>query len=118
MDIRPPPEKCPQPAHLMQPGMRVLDEPSIDAQTAAMAGLSPGEERPDAPSPQPSSMRLGVISPITLQGLGATPGSTAPTAHRRDALDQGLELGDVVLVGRRHLGRQRNALRVGQHMMI
>jgi hypothetical protein len=59
-----------------------------------------------------------VIAAVGADLIRALAGPPAAAAHRRDGLDEGHELGDVVAVpaGQRH--RQRDAVRFGDQVVL
>ena len=59
-----------------------------------------------------------VIAPVSVDRLRPPPGPAAAPAHRRDGRDQRHQLGHVVAVaaGQRH--RQRDPVRLGDHMVL
>ena len=69
--------------------------------------------RPDLPA-----VFVVVIAAVGVDLIRALAGPAAAAAHRRDGLDQGHELGDVVAVaaGQRH--RQRDAVRFGDQVVL
>lgn len=66
-----------------------------------------------------SSRRLGCRrSPVAEQGIGPTAGSAGLARHRRDVVDQGQGLRDVVDVGRCDDDLERGALAVADQMVL
>jgi hypothetical protein len=63
-------------------------------------------------------MGLGIGAPVTLEDVRAAAGPAAPAADRGQGGDERIELGDVVDVGRRYLGDERDAARVGDEVML
>ena len=103
---------------LMQPRQRPLHDPAEDAQPAAMRGAPPRQDGRDAQSPQPIPMGLGVIAPIALHPVRSLTGATAPPLNRRDGLDQGHELRDVVRVRAGQATGQGEALAIRNDVML
>lgn len=44
-------------------------------------------------------MRLRVVAPVTVQRVGSTPGPAGLAGHRRDVVDQAVELSHVMAIG-------------------
>ena len=63
-------------------------------------------------------MGLGVVASVALEGIRAAAGPPAPAADGGQRGDERIELGDVIDVGRRHLGDERDAARVGNEVML
>lgn len=90
-----------QAAKLMQPGERALHHPAVHAQATAVFGVAPRQEGFDAPLAQRLAMRLGIIGPIPLHGLGPASRMADFTPDGRNGLDQGQQLQDIGGIGRR-----------------
>jgi hypothetical protein len=107
-----------QPAVLMQPAVRALNDPAVDPQAAAVVGAAARQHRFDAACPQLAAVGLGVVRPIALDppGPAARPPGLAP--HRRDRVHQFDQLRDIVAVGGRDLCRQRRAMGVGEDVVL
>jgi hypothetical protein len=103
---------------LMQPGERTLNHPTIDAQSAAVLGIAFGQNRFDAALFQRVAMRLRVVSAIP-QDLIRTPSRAAWfSGDRWNRVDQRQQLGYVVTVRAGEFRGQRNALRIGDEVML
>src|SRR5271163_1305676 len=63
-------------------------------------------------------MILGIVGPITLQSLRTRSWRSRFAAHRRNRNYQRQQLIHVVNIRRRHARRQRDAIGIGQHMML
>src|SRR5258708_22032393 len=88
----------------MEPIDGPLNNPSINAQTTAMLGITFCQDRFDALLPQHLARTFA--------------GAPSFAADWRNRLDQGQQLRNVVSVRTGHRGRQRNAARVGNQMML
>ena len=102
----------------MEPTDGPLNNPAINAQTTAMLGITFRQDRFDALLPQHLAMRLRVVGAISLHSARPFAGATPFAADRRNRLDQGQQLRNIVSVRTGHRGRQRNAARVGNQMML
>jgi len=83
----------PEPSELVQPGEAALNDPTLATKSRAMLFAAPGDQGLDAPSPELAAVLVVVIAPVGKQPIGAS-----PLGERREAIDQGQELGDVVAV--------------------
>ena len=72
----------------------------------------------DAPSAHPAPMGLAVIGAISLHTNGAAAGSAGFAWDPGDGFHQGLQLGHVMDVCRRQQHRERNALGMGEEVML
>jgi hypothetical protein len=102
----------------MKPCVRAFDDPATDAQAAAMRRPPTGQDRDDALRVEAIAMGLGVVAPVALEGIRTAAGPAAPAADGGQCGDERIELGDVIDVGRRHLGDERDAARVGNEVML
>ena len=107
-----------QSAELMKPGDAALDDPARLAQAAAMGRAAFGEFGADATLLQGISMRLRVVTAITLHAFRLLQRSAGLTRQMRDRLDQRQQLRDVVAVGFGQHRAQRNALRVNAEVVL
>jgi len=107
-----------QSAELMKPGDAALDDPARLAQAAAMGRAAFGEFGADATLLQGISMRLRVVTAITLHAFRLVQRSAGFPRQMRDRLDQRQQLRDVVAVGLGQDGAQRNALRVDAEVVL
>ena len=94
----------PQPV-LVQPGQRPLHQPAGLPQAAAVVGPLLGQHRLDPHQPQPLPVRLRVVRPVALQGVGPAPRPARLAGDRGQRVDQRGHLAHVVAVGRRHRAR-------------
>lgn len=107
-----------QTPQVMEPGESALDHPAAFAKPTAMRHPSFCQQRPDAASHEFFSMRLRVISAVSLRHL-RTPSRTASfAADTGDGIEQRQKLGNVVAVGSRQHDTQRHASAIGQQMML
>lgn len=67
---------------------------------------------------EPAPVRLGIIAPVAQKFLRPPFGPPAAALQQGNRFDQGHQLGDVVSVGFRDEQRQRQPLRIYQHMVL
>jgi hypothetical protein len=79
--------------------------------TARDRGLYPAR-------PQLAAVLVVVIASIREHPLGPSAWVSSPAAHRSDGIHQRQELGDIVAMSASEADRQRNAVRVGQQMVL
>jgi len=108
----------PQTPVLVQPTQRPLHYPAIHPKAAAMFGPTPGQHGNDSQPAQDAAVPRRVIGPVPVQAFGTAARWTRLATDGRDGGDQGKQLVDVVLVGRRHLRRQGNAVGIGDDMVL
>jgi hypothetical protein len=108
----------PQSAEVVKPREGSLHDPSFAAQTRSMVSATAGDHGLYATRPQLAAVLVVVIASVREHPLGASAWVSSPAAHRPDGVDQRQELGDVVAMSAREADRQRNAVRVGQEMVL
>lgn len=118
MDVGSPLPANPQPAMLMKPAERALDDPTLASESGAVLGLLAGDQRPDAPLPHEPAVVVVVVAAIAHNRVGATTRPAHPAADAGDGVEQRDELGDVVAVAARQADRERDAARIGQEVML
>ena len=118
VDIRPAFVTHPQPAELMQPGDGALDHPAGRAQTAAVFRIASRDMRADATDSERPPVGLRVIASVCLNQRGFASRPAPLSCNRRDALDQGQQLGHVMPVGFGEDHGQRNALGIGEEVVF
>ena len=107
-----------QSAKLMKPGDAALDHPARLTQATTMGRAAFGEFGADATRLQGISMRLRIVTAITLHAFGLVHRPAGFPRQMRDRLDQGQQLRDVVAVGLGQDDAQRNALRVDAEVVL
>lgn len=107
-----------QAPEVVQPSMGALDDPTGLAQAAAVRLATAGDLSGDAGGVQWSAVLVVVVAAVGLDHGGLGQRSATFAADRRDGLDQGEELGDVVAVGAGEDQRERDALRFGDEMVL
>jgi len=105
------------PAEPVQQRDGLFHDPPVGAQPGAVPGAAAGDHGRDALL-APACVLVVVITAVGIDGIRALARPTAAAADRRDGLDQRHELGDVVAVpaGQRH--RQRDTVRLGDHVVL
>jgi len=118
MDVGPAFIADPQAAELVQPTDGPLHNPTEDAQSAAVLGITFGDAGLDASFGQLPPMRIGIVRPIAKEFIGAShrtahlPGDGRNRIHQRDQLRY------VVPVGPREPNGKRNAFRICDEMVF
>jgi hypothetical protein len=93
-----------------EPGDRALDDIPEDAQAASVWLASLCNHRADPALPEQAPVRVVVVTVVRQQGVRPPARPADRARNRRDPVEQGQKLGDVVAVssGQRH--RERDAL--------
>ncbi len=102
----------------VQQGEALLDDPAVHAQPGPVLGASSRDERRDAVLPHQRAVLVVVVAPVGVEGVRASARTAPLAADRRDRLDQGDQLGDVVAVATGQRDRQRNAVPFGDQMVF
>ena len=108
----------PQSSETVQPGDRALYYPAENAQAGAVFDASFGDDRADAAVPEQAAVLVVVVGAVGEQGIGSASGSADDACHGRNLVQQRQQLRDVVAVsaGQRH--RERDALGVGEDVVL
>src|SRR5205809_448678 len=111
-------EPAAQAAKRVQPRDGPLNEPALDSQSAAMRGVTFGEDGCDSEPTQHNTQRFGVIASVALEAFGKLSFGSRFPANGRYVHEHLEGLRDFVDV-RRGGGRiERDSLSIGQHMML
>jgi hypothetical protein len=102
----------------MEPGQRAFHNPPCAPESAAVGRAALGELRLDSAAMQRVSMRLRIVAPVALNQPRLAYGATRTAAERRNRVDQGQQLGNVVAVGGGQQRRQRDAARLGEKVVL
>lgn len=102
----------------MQPGNGPFDHPAGDAQATAMLGVTPCNLGVNSPFAKLRTMRLGVVGAVRLKQFGTLTRVPGFAANRRNRLDQGYQLSDIVGIGARQNHSERNALRIDREVVL
>jgi len=108
----------PKPAKLVQPGKRSFNHPTEHTQPAAVFGSAFGQNRIYAQLTQSISMRLTVVSSITLDTVWSFTRATHLACYRRYRFNQRQKLGYIVAVGPRDFHRERDTVGIGDKVMF
>jgi hypothetical protein len=98
--------------------IRALDDVAEDAQAGAARLASLRDHGADPASPEQAAVFVVVVAAVGQQRIGASARSADPARNGRDLVEQGQKLGDVIAVspGQRH--RERDALAVGDDVVL
>jgi hypothetical protein len=107
-----------EPAKLMEPGQRPLDDPARPAEATAVVGAALGQLRFDTPATKRVAVRLRIIPAVALHQVRLAPRAARAAAKRGNAVDEWQQLRDVVAVGPSQPRRKRNPLRVSEKVMF
>ena len=78
----------PQAPKVMKPSQAALDHPTTFAQTAAVGHTPPGQQRLHATLFQFISMRLRIVTAISMHGLGTLSRTTGLAVNARNRIEQ------------------------------
>lgn len=87
-----------EPFELVQPGKGALNHPAHLSQSRAVGDAAPGDHRLDAALPRQTTVLVEVVAPVGIQTPRLATGASSQPSNRRDGVEQGQELGDVVSV--------------------
>ena len=107
-----------QASEAVQPGEGALDHPPVGAQSGAVTGAAAGDGRHDAAVADLVAVDVMVVAAVREQRVGPAAGAADPPPDRRDRVEQGQQLGDVVAVAAGQQDRERSAVPVGDQMML
>jgi len=100
-----------QPPEPVQQGETLLNHPAVHAQPGAVLGAAARDDWGDPGGPDLLAVFVVVIAAVRVDLVRALAGPAAAAAYRRDGLDQGHELGDVVADAAGQRDRQRDPVR-------
>lgn len=103
---------------LVKPADGSFHDPANAAQAGVFVGSPMWNARLDAFDSQKQSFHRRIVSLVRPQAAWKTTRLSASSRDGRNGLDQRLQLGHVVSVGRGDGGRQRNTLRIGDDMVL
>lgn len=83
---------------VVEPGEGALNDPARAAEAGAVPGLATSDLRFDAAGAQLAAVLVVVVAAVGGDAIGSLAWSADLAAHRRDALDERDELGDVIAV--------------------
>jgi hypothetical protein len=105
-------------AELVDPGEAALDDPAPAAESGAVLGLASGDAAGDASLAQSAAVFLVVVAAVGDEQRGPSLGASGVAADGRDAVEQRLELGDVVAVGAGQRPGQWDAACVDEEVVL
>ncbi len=118
MDVGSPLIADAQPAELMHPSQGSLNHPTIDSEAAAVLGEALGQDRLDPQRAQCLSVRLRVISSVSLNLVRSPARPPSPAPNWWNGLHQGQQLGHVMTISSRQDGGQGDSLGVGNQVVF
>ena len=118
MDIGPTLVADAESAELMEPTQRPFDHPACFAQTAAMGLADLGQHIFDAKALKEEAVGLTAIGAVALNRIGTPPRAPHLSPHPVDGSQHGNELGAVVDVGSSQGEGERDALGIGEKVML
>jgi hypothetical protein len=107
-----------QPLEVVEPGERALDDPAGAAEARAVLGLAARDLCGDAASAELAPVLVVVVAAVGGDTVGPPPRSPDLAAHRRHALDQWDQLGNVVAVAAGDRPGERDPARVYEKVML
>ena len=107
-----------QAAKAVQPGDRSLHDIAEDAQAGAVGLASFGDDRADAALPQQPPVLVVVVAAVGEQHVRPSAGPADHSGNSRDLVQQRQQLGDVVAVAAGQGHRERDALTVGEDVVL
>jgi hypothetical protein len=107
-----------EPAELVKPGEAALHDPALGAEPRAVVLTAPGDQRLDATSPELATVLVVVIATVSKQPVRTMARTADLAGDRRNAIDQGQELGDVIAVPTGQCDHQRQPAGVGQQVVL
>jgi hypothetical protein len=108
----------PHPTPLRQPGQGPLHDPAVETPATALVCAAFGEHRNDPPRAHLLPLGRRIITPIPLHTVRPTAGAPTLAPHRRDSLQQGQQLSDIVPMRLCHQRCQWKTLGIRAHMVL
>jgi hypothetical protein len=105
-------------AKTMEPGQRAFHDPPRAPKPTAMGRAALGELAIDAAAMQRVAMRLRIVASVALNQSRLVNGATGTAPEGWNRVDQRQQLGDVVAVGARQQRGQRDAVRIGENVVL
>ncbi len=103
---------------LMQPGEGALDHPAHLAQSGTVGDAASRNQRLDTPLPQQAAVLVEVVAPVGIQAPGLAAGTSPPSPDRRDGVEQGQELGDVVPIAAGESDGERGSVAIDDQVVL
>lgn len=108
----------PQAAEPVQVGERALDNPALSAQSGAVFGAPPGDQRPHAELPHQAAVLVVVIPAVGKNDVRSAPWSAALSPHGWHGFEERDELGDVVAIAASQRDGERDTDGVGDQVVL
>jgi hypothetical protein len=108
----------PQASEAVQPGKAPLHDTSVGAQSGAVQGAAAGDGGHDAAGADLVAVDVVVVTAVGEERVGFAPRSSDPAADRRDCVEQGQELGDVIAAAASQQDGKWGAVSVGDEVML
>ena len=103
---------------VVEPGEGAFDDPAHAAEPGAVFGLAACDLRFDAAGTELAPVLVVVVAAVSCDDVGTSARSADLAAHRRHALDERDELGDVVAVAAGDRPGKRDPGRVYEQVML
>jgi hypothetical protein len=107
-----------QSAAVVEPGEGAFDDPALASEPGAVVCLAAGDDRFDTAAPDEAAVLVVVVAAIGEYGVRAAAWPAGTAAHRRDTVEQGEQLGDVVAVGSCKRPGERQAAAVYEDVVL
>lgn len=108
----------PEPAELVQPRGRALDNPAVLAEPASVRGVALREHRLDPARAKLPPVRFRIVGAVAVGAIRTTARTPALAADRRDRVNQAEKLGYVVAVRAGELRYKRCGSRLSYDMVL
>jgi len=102
----------------VQPRKTSLDHPAVGPQSGAVQGAAAGDRGHDAAGANLVAVDVVVVAAVGKRRVRLAAGPAGPAADRRDRVEQGQELGDVVAVATGQQYGERGAVSVGDQVVL
>ena len=102
---------------VVEPGEGAFDDPAVAAEVGSVLGLAAGDHRLGAALPEEAAVLVVVVAAVGEQRARSAARAARTAAHRRDAVEQLEQLGDVVAVGGGERSGQRQPAAVYEQLM-
>lgn len=108
----------PEPAQVVQPRERALDNPALFPKPRAVFCAPAGDHGLDLPFAQLPTVLIEVIATVGEESLSTPARPSTLACNRGDTIDKPQQLGDVVAVSAGQADRERNPVRVGDQVVL
>jgi hypothetical protein len=108
----------PEPAEVVKPRKRALHDPALPAESRAILGVAPGDQRLDAAAQELAAVLVVVIAAVGQEPVRALAWPARLALHGLDPVGERQQLGDVVAIAAGQGDRQRYAVGVGQQVVL